>query len=192
MNKIVDEIKNIDSEFFEIDSEKKEVNMVLEYQKPSDIFDQNAITKIPMLSDDFISWLQESFEYAPRNHKINLDITFDDLEGYTEEELQTILRKNFVLEAHRVLKATSLKNNIAFLLIGIGVLAFIAMLVITNLWIDDTLAKQIFSYISDIAVTVTFWEAMTILIVENAEKTNYYKNLAKGYNKITFHKKHDK
>ena len=189
MNKIVDEIKNIDKEFFEIDEEKKEVNMVLEYEKPSDIFDQNAITKIPMLSDDFVSWLQESFEYAPRGHKINLDIAFDDMEGYKEEELQNILKKNLFLEAHRMLKATSLKNRIAFILIGIGVIAFIAMLIIANLWIDDSVAKQIFSYISDIAVTVTFWEAMTILIVENAEKTNYYNNLRKGYNRITFHKK---
>lgn len=191
MNKIVDEIKNIDKEFFDINDEKKEVNMVLEYEKPSDIFDQNAITKIPMLSDDFVSWLQDSFEYAPRGHKITLDITFDDMEGYSEEELQKILEKNLFLEAHRMLKATSLKNRIAFILIDIGIVAFIAMLIITNIWIDDSVAKQIFSYISDIAVTVTFWEAMTILIVENAEKTNYYNNLRKGYNRITFHKKAD-
>ena len=191
MNKIVDEIKNINKEFFDVDEEKKEVSVVLEYEKPSDIFDQKAITKIPMLSDDFVSWLQESFEYAPRDHKINLDIAFDDMDGYSEEELQNILKKNLLLEAHRMLKATSLKNRIAFILVGIGIVAFIAMLIITNLWIDDSVAKQIFSYISDIAVTVTFWEAMTILIVENAEKTNYYNNLRKGYNRITFHKKAD-
>ena len=44
------------------------------------------------------------------------------------------------------------------------------MMMITNLWEDGGVWKNIICYIMDITTIVTFFEAMNILIVENKEK----------------------
>ena len=94
--------QNIESEFFELDQENKKALMKLEFDKPSSIFDKNAVTKIPVLSDEFLSWIIASFEYAPKNYKIDLDIAFEDMENYNGEELKEIFFKNLILEAKRI------------------------------------------------------------------------------------------
>lgn len=189
MNKNVKEFINIEEEFFELDKENKITHINLEFNKPSDIFDINSITKVPILSDDFIELIQSSFELAPRKYKIHLTISFDDLEGYDNDSLQDIFNRNMMLEFKRNEVKANTKNKIAISLICIGLLFFIAMLLISNLWHDGGVLKEIFTYIADIATTVTFWEAMTILVVENKERRTYMKNLYTRFDSIEFKKK---
>ena len=163
--------------------------MKLEFNKPSDIFDFNAITKKPTFTDDFFEWIKCSFEYAPRKYRIDLDISFDDLEGYDEETLNSLFYSNILLEAKRSYKTTLKKNRIAISLIILGVIFFISMLLITNLWTSENVIKSIISYIMDIGATVTIWEALTILIVENKEKRDLNIDLLRRFDSIRFHKK---
>ena len=189
MKKIIDELKNIEEDFFELNQENKTAYMKLQFDKVSDVFDVNAITKTPVLSDDFTAWVKSSFDYAPRKYKIHLDVSFNDLEGYDKEELKNIFTKNIFLEAQKALNATLTKNRIAFGLIALGVSLFAAMLLVKNLWEGGGLIKNVVEYVMDIGTTVTFWEAMTILIVENKEKRDLYGNLIKRYDSINFHEK---
>jgi len=189
MNKIVKEFKNIEEEFFELDHDNKIAYLKLEFNKVSEIFDVNAITKKPVLNDEFIDWVKSSFKYAPRKYKINLKVEFDDLEGYSEEDLNKIFMSNIMLEAKRIYNDTLDKNKIAFSLIGLGIVFFIIMLLVTNLWENGGIIKDIIKYIMDIGTTVTIWEAMSILIVENKENRNVNSNLIKRYDSISFIKK---
>ena len=148
-------------------------------------------SKIPILSDDFVEWVTSSFEYTPSKYKIDLDISFNDMEGYDEEQLKEIFFKNMMLEARKTLNQTNVKNKIAVGLIISGLISLISMILLLSLWNNGGVLKEIVSYIFDVATTVTFWEAMTILIVENREKRNLTKNLAKKYDSIRFHKKEE-
>lgn len=187
MAELIENFNNIENEFFELDHEKKIALMRLNFDKPSDIFDTNAITKIPVLSDDFIDWVKASFEYAPKKYTIDLDVSFKDMEGYSEEELKSIFFKNMILESKKAFKNISLKNKIAISLIIIGVTLLVGMILLLSLWKDGGTLKEVISYVLDIASTVTIWEAMNILIVENKERRTYYKNLIKRYGDIKFH-----
>lgn len=187
MAELIENFNNIENEFFELDHEKKIALMRLNFDKPSDIFDTNAITKLPVLSDDFIDWVKASFEYAPNKYTIDLDVSFKDMEGYSEEELKSIFFKNMMLESKKAVKKTSLKNKIAISLIIIGVTLLVGMILLLSLWKDGGTLKEVISYVLDIAATVTIWEAMNILIVENKERRAYYKNLIKRYGDIKFH-----
>lgn len=189
MEKLLELYKNVESDFFELDHEKRKAFMKLEFNKPSDIFDRNVITKIPVLSDEFLSWVRASFEYAPRKYKIDLDISFDDMEGYEEEQLKRIFFKNMFLEAKKSLNQRNLKNRIAIGLVATGLISLVSMILLLALWENGGLGKEVVSYVFDIATTVTLWEALTILIVENQEKRNLTKNLVKKYDSISFHKK---
>lgn len=185
------ELLNVEDDFFELDHDKKIAYMRLEFDKPSDIFDSNSKTKLPVLSDDFLEWISSAFEFAPKKYKIDLNVSFVSLEGYTESDLQEIFRKNVMLEFKKNEGKAKAKNKIAYGLIAIGVVFFIGMLLLNNLWKDGGIVKDIFSYVSDIATTVTFWEAMVILLVESAERRSYMRNLIGRFSAIHFKKRAD-
>lgn len=185
----IKEYQNIEKDFFELDEEGKIAFMRLEFARPSDIFDANSITKIPVLNDDFLEWIKAAFEYAPRGYRIDLSVCFEDLEGYAEDDLERIFTKNLVLEAKRTINQSRRKDIIAWNLVGLGFLLLGSMLLMTGLWKDGGVAKEIVSYVFDIATTVTFWEALTILIVENKERRDLNRNFIRKFARISFRKK---
>lgn len=94
-----------------------------------------------------------------------------------------------VLEFKKSERKANSKNFIAYSLIIIGIIFFVIMILINNLWKDGGILKDIFKYVSDIATTVTFWETMTILVVENKERRSYMKNLYSRFDNIEFQKR---
>ena len=182
----IKEIINIEKSFFDIDDGAKIARIVLCFDKPYDIFDTNYISKTPVLSDDFIDWIGSAFKLVSDKYKIDLTVYFNDMCGYTEEEFADIFNKNIELEFKSSFKENRKRNKIAYSLIGIGIVLFLAMMLINRLWTTDSVWKDVFVYISDIATTVSFWEAMTILVVEQKEKRAYLKNLKSRFSSIRF------
>ena len=88
----------------------------------------------------------------------------------------------------RIERKVKAKNQVAYILIGFGVLFLLSMILIESLWKDGGITKTIFSYIFDIVTTVTFWEAMTILVVESIERRRTMYSIAKRFYKVTFSK----
>lgn len=189
MNKKINDFINLEGEFFDLDKDNKVANMKLEFNSPNEVFDKNSITKTPVFNDDFTEWMQAAFEYTPRGYKIDLDVAFNDMGGYTSEDLKDFFLKNTALEFKRSQRKINLKNKIAFGLIGLGLILLVSLLLVTALWKDGGTPKEIFTYVFDIATTVTFWEALNILVVENTERRNYRRSLLKKFKSIEFHKK---
>ena len=189
-NKILKEYEKIEEEFFDIDENQKKATIKLRFNAPSDIFDVNYLSKKPVLSDDFLDWIKSAFDIIPAKYKINLDVSFTDMQGYSAEELNDIFKKNMMLEYKTSRSKRKSRNNIAFTLMGIGALFFIVMLFIEHLWVSDSILQKIFVYVSDICTTVTFWEALTILVVENHESRVYSLNLLERFSSIKFHAKY--
>ena len=180
------EIANIEKSFFDVDDEAKVARITLEFERAEDIFDENYISKTPVLSDDFIDWIGSVFTLVSDKYKIDLTVNFKDMGGYTEDNLSDIFRKNIELELKSRFKENRKRNRVAYGLIFVGVMFFFAMMLINRLWDTESVWKEIFVYISDIATTVTFWEAMTILVVEQKEKRAYIKNLRSRFSSIRF------
>ena len=133
-----------------------------------------------------MDWIRSAFELVSYKNKIDLTVRFDDMGKYSEDELADIFRKNIALEFKSKFAANRKRNRIAYSLIDIGAAFFMVMLLINNLWDSTSVWKDIFVYISDIATTVTFWEAMTILVVEQKERRSYLKNLSNRFSAIRF------
>ncbi|MDD7735932.1 MAG: hypothetical protein PT941_04035 [Bacillales bacterium] len=179
----------VEREFFDIDDENKRTNFNLEFSSPEDIFDPNLKSGVPALSDDFVEWLKEALEYSPKKYKIDLNVTFDDLGEYTEEELKFIFQKNMMLEYKKMKRNEFSKNRLAYSLIGVGIVLLISTFTILSMWKNIGLIYEIFSYILDIATTVVFWEALTILLVEGRERKFYLKQMITRFDKVVFKKK---
>ena len=180
---------DVEREFFDIDDENKRTNFNLEFSSPEDIFDPNLKSGVPALSDDFVEWLKEALEYSPKKYKIDLNVTFDDLGEYTEEELKFIFQKNMMLEYKKMKRNEFSKNRLAYSLIGVGIVLLISTFTILSMWKNIGLIYEIFSYILDIATTVVFWEALTILLVEGRERKFYLKQIITRFDKVVFKKK---
>ena len=108
------------------------------------------------------------------------------MEGFSEDELHGVFIKNIRLELKSRLKETHQNNNAALALIATGLAFFAGMLIIDRLWVDDSVWKSIFFYISDIAATVAIREAVTILGVEQKEKRAYLRDLRYRFSDIRF------
>lgn len=177
---------NIEEEFFETDKEKSLATIRLSFDKVSDVFDLNYISKQPVLSDDFMDWIESAFRILPSRYKIKLVVSFGDYEGYDEARLNDIFWKNILLDFKSRRDNQKKRNFLAYGLIAAGLVFFAGMLAIEFAWKDDSVLRTVFSYISDIATTVTFWEAMNILIVERREQRSYLKAIRKRFIGVEF------
>lgn len=179
---------NIEEKFFEMDEDEKITKINLQFKSPKDIFDSNIISKKPILNDSFNEWFSYCLKLAPTKYQLELHIYFDDLSGYSEEELKQIFVDNIILDRKIYDSSKKVKNNVAIGLIILGIILLIGNIIFTAVLPDD-LTKTIFTYILDIAATVTFWEALGILLVErNVHRTETIATLKK-IKSINFHKK---
>lgn len=181
-------ITNIDESFFDIDKDNKTARIELRFGKPSDIFDFSCVTKIPILNDDFIDCIMNAFRRISSKYKLDLSVRFDDMEGYSEDGLADIFKKNIELELRNRLKEVRKRRSIAISLMATGILFFVCMMLVKCLWDSGSVWMDMFVYTSDIATTVTFWEALTILVVEQKENRAYLKDLGSRFARIRFSK----
>ena len=180
------ELANIDEQFFEIDKAKGTVKVELRFDSPDDIFDLNYVSKIPVLSDDFLDLIRNVFTLVSSKYKIDLTVKLDDMKGYDGDTLEDIFKKNLTLEFSSKLVETRMKKRVAYGMIGLGVGMFFATVLIGNVWQSDSVWKDIIIYLSDIAATVAFWEALSILVIERSENRSYLIDLASRFSSIRF------
>lgn len=110
----------IEKEFFDIDG--KTAKVCLHFESLDDVFDVNCLSKTPIVNDDFDEWLQSAFQTIPVKYKVALEITFDDLGGYTQEELNDIFRKNLLLSGRTLAQSIRARDHVAIGLLIAGLL----------------------------------------------------------------------
>ena len=183
---ILRESEQIESDFFDIDETTKMANVCLHFESPDDIFDSNWQSKIPIFNDDFYEWLQYAFSRIPRKYKIAMEITFDDMGGYTSDQLNEIFRKNLLFSGKAAVRKVRSNNFIAIGLIVTGVFFLIAMMLLGQVWVTESFWHEIFFYFLDIVTTVLFWEAVCVLAVEGREHRATAKAYRERFGSICF------
>ena len=189
---MIERIKGVEDKFFDIDHDNKKATIKLEFEKPSDIFDVNVVTKRPMLNDTLSEWIEAAFKYIPNKYKVDFKVEFNDLEGYKEEELYEIFLDNVALESKKIYREMLGHNKIAIGLLFTGIIFIVALLLINNLWNEDKVIKEIISIITEIGAWVTIWEALAVFLIENKEKRDTRRNITKRFSSVSFKKKENK
>lgn len=189
---MIHEIKSIESTFFDVDRKKHAATVRMQFEKASDMFDEHFQTESPIVNDEVKSRISKAFNAIPDSCKIALSIQLGDMEDYTEESLQTIFHDNVLLDYKAMHRESRNKNRLAYCLIGVGVIFFILMMLVNSRWPEGGLVRDIFFYISDIAATVTIWEALGILLVQERENRHSRRNLASRFGSISFSQKQER
>lgn len=188
MAKLAKELWGLEKEFYEVDDQKMIAYVKLHFAKPSDIFEYAAITKIPLVTDDFMEWLLGSFSYVPDKYKVDISAYFDDFEGYSEEELHHILKKNTEHVAKVQFRESRMFNYLALSLCGVGFVFVGISLLVAYLWKEGGNIRDIVAFLLDILATVPFWAAADIFFVENGAVRKKTRNLMRRFH--GFHIRH--
>ena len=182
-------LMSVHDDFFQLDKQKRLARIDLEFNTPSEIFSSAVQSGIPMMSEEFLAQLFNTFDLIPDRYKLDISVSFSDLEGYTEERLEEIFRKNLMLTLRILARKTRRRNRLVLFLCGIG-LAFILFTVWLNrLWAGEGTVKEIVFFILDIVATVPFWGAMDIWLVEGSERRRTAAIIRKRFNSISFYRK---
>ena len=180
---------NIEEEFYELDPEQKTALIHMEYEKPGDIIESSSVTKTPRMTSDFLEDLIDKFDYVPIKYKVHLLITFEDMEGYSEARMVDICKKNILLEMKASYRIASDHNRLALYLCATGLVCILLASWIGNIWKEESMLRDIVSYILDIVATVPFWAAMEIYFIDNSEQRRKLMNLGKRFKMIEFRQK---
>ena len=181
--------KNIEKEFFETDEENKITYLRLQFESPKDIFDTNAITKIPVINDEFTDWLHAAIRHAPKKSNIHLDVEFDDMCGYTDEELRNILDKNIMLIDKVGHNSAIRRGWMAGLFLLVGLVFLLGVILVSSLMRDDDAIKTILLSIFEISSWVPIWTSIEILVIDNLELRHRALVYAKRLNRVSFRQK---
>ena len=180
---------SIHEDFFQLDKQNKLARIDLAFDSPSDIFAQTVHAGTPVLSGEFLALLMDSFDYIPDRYKLDISVSFSDLEEYSEEDLEEIFRKNMMLQLRILGQKTRRRNRLVRILcvIGLAIILFGAWL--NRIWANEGTAKDTVFFVLDIAATVPFWGAMDIYLVEGSERRKTAANIRKRFNSISFRRK---
>ncbi len=185
----VNEFKNIEEEFFDLDENEKIASIELSYESPEDIFNQNVMTKTPVMNDDFIDLASKVFEIVPDKYKLDIRVMFDDLGDYNVKELKDICRKNIILEGKREYGSARSQNLLALSLCAVGFFFIIISALLDRVWLQEGLMRKIVAFLLETAATVPFWSAADIYFVENKERRRKNLNFIRRCDSITFYQK---
>ena len=182
-------LMSIHNDFFQLDRQEKLARINLEYQSPSAIFSPAVQSGIPMMSEDFLTQLYNAFDYVPDRYKLDISVFFRDLEGYSEERLEEICRKNMILTLQITGRKARRRNRLVLLLCAIGVVFALLTTWLNQAWTDEGTVKSVVLFLMNIIATVPFWGAMDIYLVKSGEKRRNAANIRKRFNSISFHRK---
>lgn len=184
---LLNKIENIEDKFYDINTSDQIVTIYLQYDKVSDLFNPNYKSKQPIFNGDLLEMIKSIFQSIPSHHKLSLDIQIDDAEGYTDKELLDLFIDNILLAYKIKHREINRRNKTAIRLVLIGLFFLVMMLTAGHIWPDKGLAHDIFFYVSDIAATVTIWEALTITIIQIHENRLYEGSLLMRFEGIKIH-----
>ena len=183
------EFLSIYGDFFRLDKQEKTARIDLEFRAPSEIFSSTVQTGIPLMSEEFLTWLYNAFDFIPDRYKLDISVFFTDMEGYSETSLEEIFRKNMMLALRILSQKAHRRNRLVLILCMIGLVFILLSTWLNRLWVNEGTVKDIVFFIMDIVATVPFWGALDIYLVEGSERRKTAANIRKRFNSISFHRK---
>ena len=180
--------QDLEKDFFDLDDENKIAHLQRNFESPGEMLDFNAVSKTPVMNTEFIEWLTSLFDYVPKKYKLDISVCFDDMEGFTEKELEDICRQNILLEMKIQNRKANRQNTLALTLCAIGALMIILYFSIDMIWGSEGLLKEIIMFVLEILATVPFWGAVDIFFVGNSEQREAARSFKKRFHSISFSK----
>ena len=176
------------SKYYDIDFEKRLINLELVYDKVSDMIDDDIVTtKKIVFKNEILQRVSEILDTFPLEFKVNLTFKINDYEGHDPDEVVESFKdclEMFHYSIHRE-KSFRLLEAVILALVSVGIL-FLRKFVLDNGVIgDDNLTSEML----DITAWVFLWQAVTVLFLTPNEFREISFKILTRLNVVSLYKK---
>lgn len=156
------------SKYYEIDSENHLINIELHYEKASDLFEMDVVTKgTPKFKREILARISELLESVPENYKVDFSIKVDDYEGIKVDNILDSFKDQLEMFNFQIYKVKSGRMFTAVILTLVSVaILFVRQFLLNQQIIDDSI---LLTEMLDITAWVFLWEGVSTLFLRSDE-----------------------
>ena len=168
LSKKVQRQLDILSKYYEIDHENKVIKMELQYEKASDLFEMDVVTKgTPKFKTEILARISELLESVPASYHVDFAIKVDDYEGLKVENVVESFKDQLEMFNFQIYKVKSgrLLTAVILALVSVGIL-FVRQFLLNQGVIDDSI---LLTEMLDISAWVFLWEGVSTLFLRSDE-----------------------
>lgn len=156
------------SKYYEIDTENEVIKIELYYEKASDLFETDVVTKsTPKFKTEILARISELLESIPANFKVDFAIKVDDYEGMKVDNVVESFKDQLEVFNFKIYKEKSgrLLAAVILTLVSVGIL-FVRRFLLNQGIIDD---KVLLTEMLLIVGWVFLWEGVQRLFLNSDE-----------------------
>lgn len=154
--------------YHEVDYENRTIDLELQYEKISDILENDISTKkYPKFKREVLERASEVIDTFPIDFKVNLKLKIDDLEGYKIDEVMDSFKDSLEMFHYATYKEKNKKWILAaiFTIVSVFLLFFKIFAGKNNMISEDGVVYEVL----DIIAWVFLWEAVTVIFLSPGE-----------------------
>ena len=156
------------SKYYEIDYENETIRIELQYEKASDLFEMDVVTKsTPKFKTEILARISELLESIPSSFKVDFAIKVNDYEGIKTDNIVESFKDQLEMFNFQIYKEKSgrLLTAVILTLISVGIL-FVRRFLLNQGIIDD---KVLLTEMLLIVGWVFLWEGVQRLFLNSDE-----------------------
>ncbi len=156
------------SKYYEIDSENRLINIELHYEKASELFEMDVVTKgTPKFKREILARISELLESVPEGYKVDFSIKVDDYEGVKVNNILESFKDQLEMFNFQIYKVKSgrMLTAVILALVSVGIL-FVRQFLLNQEILDDSI---LLTEMLDITAWVFLWEGVSTLFLRSDE-----------------------
>ena len=156
------------SKYYEINEEDGSIKIALHYEKASDLFETDVVTKgTPKFKTEILARISELVESVPSDIKIDFSIQVDDFEGMKVDNIVESFKDQLEVFNFQIYKVKSgrLLSAVILALVSVGIL-FVRRFLLNQGIIDDSV---LLTEMLLIVGWVFLWEGVSRLFLDSDE-----------------------
>ena len=168
MTKKAQRLLDLLSKYYEIDNDNKVIKIELYYEKASELFETDVVTKeTPKFKTEILARISELLESVPENYKVDFAIKVDDYEGYKVDNVVESFKDQLEMFNFQIYKVKSgrLLTAVILALVSVGIL-FVRQFLLNQGVIDDSV---LLTEMLDITAWVFLWEGVSTIFLRSDE-----------------------
>jgi hypothetical protein len=166
--------------YYPLDEKRKVFDIVLHYEKASELFDTDVESITPKMKDEIVRKVVDIVEDIPHGYKADISLVIDDYEAYDKKVVLDSFNDLLFLTKYRFNKENKAKWFKVGILILTGImLIFIkSLLAVNNFWgmLDNSeVSQSVILIVTEISGWVFIWESVSLLFLRGSDFLRYGK-----------------